>query len=163
MGLGHPHGRIYGWRRGGPIGCSRRTRVVLTATPAQADARVADGIALHLIDGHLGRVTLDELDEAAPFARWDLDVGDLAETLEEAPQFILGHVAGQAADEDGGVVRIRKLVHGLRGPVEAHRRRAHAVHADGSVAHGHAHTRRRTTAQPTGTTPTAAAVLGRRR
>jgi hypothetical protein len=38
---------------------------------------------LHLIDGHLGGVTMNKLDKAATLAGRDLDVCYLAEPLEE--------------------------------------------------------------------------------
>lgn len=82
-------------------------------------------------------MALDKLDEATALARRDLDVGDLAESLEERAELILGDVARQAADEDGGVVGVSELVHRLRGAVEAHRGPAHrGVHAGGA---GHTH------------------------
>jgi hypothetical protein len=62
---------------------SANTRVVLRSTPAEADAGVADRVALHLVDGHLGSVAVDELDKTAALARWYLDIGDFAEALEE--------------------------------------------------------------------------------
>ena len=62
---------------------SANARVVLGATPGETNARVTDGVSLHLIDCHLCSVTMDKLDEAAAFAGGDLDVGDLAEALEE--------------------------------------------------------------------------------
>jgi hypothetical protein len=81
-------------------------------------------------------VALDELDETTALSRGDLDVGDLSESLEEGAELILGDVAGEATDEDGGVVGVGELVHGLGSTVEAdggttHRR----VHAGGA---GHA-------------------------
>ncbi len=79
----HAHGRVDRWRRSRTIGGTSWAGIVLTAAPAKTDARVPNGISLHLVDGHLRRMTLHELDEATAFAGWDLDVGDLAEALEE--------------------------------------------------------------------------------
>jgi hypothetical protein len=36
-----------------------------------------------LVDGHLSRVAVDELDETAALARRNLDVGDFTKALEE--------------------------------------------------------------------------------
>lgn len=90
----HAHARaIDWWRRCRAVGSTSGPGVVLRTTPAEADARVADGVALHLVDGHLRRVTLHELDETASLAWWDLDVGDLAEALEEGAELVLGDIA----------------------------------------------------------------------
>lgn len=104
------HSHVMGRRWGWPV---RRadTGVILAATPREADARVADGIALHLVDGHLGRVAVDELYEAASLAGRDFDVGDLAKSLEERTELVLGNVARQTTDEHSRVVGIGKLVH----------------------------------------------------
>lgn len=91
---------------------STHARVVLRAAPRKADARVPNRISLHLVDRHLSGVAVDELDKAAALSGGDLDVCYLAETLEEGTQLVLGHVARQAADEDGSVVRVGELVHG---------------------------------------------------
>jgi hypothetical protein len=56
-------------------------------------------------------VAVNELDEAAALAGGNLDVSDLAESLEEAAKLILGNVAAEASDEDSGVVRVSELVH----------------------------------------------------
>lgn len=129
-------------------------RVVLRTTPAQANTRVADRIALHLVDGHFRGMTLHELDETASLAWGDLDVGNLAEALEEGAELILGDVARKAANEDGGIVRVRELVHGLGRAIVAHWGSAHGVHAHARAATllRHAHT--------TGTARTTALVLG---
>lgn len=75
-------------------------------------------------------MALNELNETAALAGGDLDVGDFAEALEERAKLILSDVAGEAADEDRGVVGIGELVHGLRSAVESHRRSTHGrVHA----------------------------------
>jgi hypothetical protein len=151
----HAHGGVDGWWRGRAVRGASRARVVLRAAPAEADARVADRVALHLVDGHLGGVALDELDEAAALSGRDLDVGNLAEALEEGTELVLGDVAGETANEHGGVVRVGELVHRLRSTVVAgHGRGTHGVHAHGVRAAGHAaHTR---------STSCAALVLGSR-
>jgi hypothetical protein len=95
-------------------------------------------------------VALDELDETAALARGDLDVGDLSESLEERAELILGDVARKTSDEDGGVVGIGELVHGLGSAVEAHGGATHrGVHASGA---GHA--------AHVGSTNTGSLVLG---
>ena len=135
---GHTHVGVHGGRRGSrAVGAASRAGVVLRATPAQANARVTNGVSLHLVDGHLGGVALDELNETATLSRGDLDVGDLAESLEERAELILGDVTGQTTDEDSGVVGVSELVHRLGSTVEAHGGTAHRrVHASGT---GHAH------------------------
>lgn len=104
--------REMGRRRSGTV-WGTYARIVLRSAPREADARVTDRIALHLIDGHLSCVTVDELNEATTLAGRDLDVGDLAEALEEGAELILGDVARQTANKHGSVVRIRELVHRL--------------------------------------------------
>lgn len=149
----HAHGRVDGWWRGRAVRGASGARVVLRAAPAEAHARVADGVALHLVDSHLGGVALDELDEAAALSGRDLDIGDLAEALEEGTELVLGDVAGKTANEHSGVVRVGELVHRLGSTVVAgHGRGAHGVHAHGVRATGHA-----THARSTGC---AALVLG---
>jgi hypothetical protein len=132
----HPHGREDRGRGRGSVRGTGRARVVLAAAPGETNARVADGITLHLVDGHLGSVALDKLDETASLAGGDLDVGNLAKALEEGTQLVLGDVAGQAADEHGGVVGVGELVHRLRSAaaIVAHWGSAHGVHADGAAA-----------------------------
>lgn len=157
MGWWHAHSLVLWWRWSRSVGGSSGTRVVLGASPGEADARVSDGVALHLVDGHLSSVALDELDEAAALSGWDLDVGDLPEALEEGAELVLGDVAREATDEDGGVVGVSELVHWLRGSVVADRGSAHGVHARGHVAsHGGA----RHTAHGTRWSTTAGLVLG---
>jgi len=79
----HAHGGVdWRWRRRA-VGGASGARVVLRAAPAQTDTRVTNGVALHLVDGHLSSVALNKLDEAAALSWRDLDVGDLAEALEE--------------------------------------------------------------------------------
>lgn len=89
---------------------STYTGVVLRTAPRQTDAGVANRVSLHLVDGHLSSVAVDELDKATALSRRDLDVGDLAEALEEGAKLILSHVARQATNEDGGVVGVGELV-----------------------------------------------------
>lgn len=134
---GHAHGGVHGGRRGsGAVGAAGGAGVVLRATPAQTNAGVTDGVALHLVDGHLGSVALNELNETTALSRRDLDVGDLAESLEEGTQLVLGDVARQTTDEHSGVVGVGELVHGLGSTVEAHGGTVHGgVHASGT---GHA-------------------------
>jgi len=98
-------------RRGGRAVGSSDTRVVLGSTPAEADTRVTNGVALHLVDGHLSSMAVDELDETAAFARRNLDISNLTEALEEGSEFVLGHVARKSANEDSGVVGVGELVH----------------------------------------------------
>lgn len=114
---------------------SADARVVLGATPRQTDARVSDGVALHLVDGHLGRVAMDELDKAAALAGRDLDVGDFAESLEERAKLVLGDVAGEATDEDSRVVGISELIHRLSHVVER-ARLVVELRGGGNVPHG---------------------------
>lgn len=51
------------------------------------------------------------LTKPQPFSGGDLDVCDLPKALEKRAKLILGDVAGEAANEDGGVVRVGELVH----------------------------------------------------
>jgi hypothetical protein len=138
VGRGHAHGGVHGRRRGSrAVRAAGGAGVVLGATPGQTNAGVTDGVALHLVDGHLGGVALDELDETATLSRGNLDVGDFSEALEERTELILGDVAGKATDEHSGVVGVGKLVHGLGSTVEGHGRATHGrVHASGA---GHTH------------------------
>lgn len=149
----HTHGRVDRRRRRGAVRGASRARVVLRAAPAETDTGVANGVALHLVDGHLSSMALDELDETAAFSRRDLDVSDLAEALEEGTELVLGDVAGKATDEHSSVVGVGELVHRLGSAVVAgHRGSAHGVHA-----HGVGTTRHATHARSTGG---AALVLG---
>ena len=125
----HPHGRVNRRRRRRTIRGAGGTGVVLATTPAQPNSRIADGITLHLVDGHFRRVTLHELNEAAALPRRYLDVSDLAEPLEEGTELVFGHVPRESANEDGGIVRIRELVHRLGSAVVSNRRVSHGVHA----------------------------------
>ena len=108
----HPD-RVDRWRRSWAIGSASRSRIVLAATPAKSNTRIADGVALHLVDGHLSSMALNELDEATALARRDLHISDFAEALKEGSQLILGDVAREATNENSGVVGIGELVHGL--------------------------------------------------
>lgn len=138
VGWGHAHGGVHGRRRGSrAVGAAGGAGVVLGAAPAQTHAGVADGVALHLVDSHLSGVALHELDETTTLSGGDLDVGDFSEALEERTELILGNVAGQTTDEDGGVVGVCKLIHRLGSTVEGHGRATHGrVHASGT---GHTH------------------------
>ena len=107
----HAHGRVDGRWRGGAVRGAGWARVVLRAAPAEAHARVADRVALHLVDGHLSSsMALNELDKATSLAWRNLDVSNLAEALEEGAELVFGNVAGKAADEDSGVVGVGELV-----------------------------------------------------
>jgi len=131
----HAHGRVdwRWWRRA--VGSASRARVVLGAAPAKTDTGVTNGVALHLVDGHLSSVALNELDETAALAGRDLDVCDLSEALEERTKLVFGDVATETANKDSGVVGVGELVHRLGSTVEAKRRGTHAVHANGAAGH----------------------------
>jgi hypothetical protein len=122
-------------RRGSRTVRGANARVVLGAAPAEANARVADGVTLHLVDGHLGGVAVDELHETAALARGNLHIGDFAKALEEGSELVLGHVARKATHKDGGVVGVGELVH-LRRRVEAAVREA--LHLAPHLLLGHA-------------------------
>lgn len=92
---------------------SAYTRVVLRTAPREADARITDRVTLHLINCHLRGVAMDELDKTAALSRRDLDVGDFTKALEERAKLVFSDVAGETTDEDGGVVRVGELIHGL--------------------------------------------------
>jgi hypothetical protein len=70
-----------------------------------------------LVDGHLGCVTMNELNEATALARRDLDVCNFAKALEERPELIFSDIAGQTTNENSSVVGVRELVH-LSGGIE---------------------------------------------
>jgi len=108
----HTHG-IDRWRWGRSVRSACRSTVVLRSSPAESDSRVSNRITLHLVDGHLGSVSLDKLDEATTLTRRDLDVCYLAKPLEEGSQLILGNITRQSTNEDSGVVRVSELVHRL--------------------------------------------------
>src|SRR5947199_1650744 len=109
----HVHSWINRWRWRRPVRSSSGTRIVLAPSPRKSDSGVTNGITLHLVDGHFRCVTLYELDETAALAWRDFDVGNFAESLEERSKLILRDIARETADEDSGVVGIRKLVHRL--------------------------------------------------
>lgn len=90
---------------------STHARVVLRAAPRKADARVPNRISLHLIDRHLGGVTVDKLNEATALSGRDLDVGNFAKSLEEGTQLVLRDIARQSTDKDSSVIRVSELVH----------------------------------------------------
>ena len=145
----HAHARIH-WRRGcRTVWRTSWARIILATAPGKTDTRIADRIALHLVDGHLGRVALDELDKPASLSRWDLDIGDLTKALEERAKLVLGNIARETADKDGGVVRVGELIHGLRSAVVADWRIAHGIHAAAHLTAGSwlsaTHTARSTT------------------
>jgi hypothetical protein len=147
----HAHARaVDGWGRCRAVGSAGWTGVVLRATPTEANARVANGIALHLVDGHFSRVTLHELHETTSLAWWDLDVGDFTKALEEGTELILGDITRETTHKDSCVVWVGELVHRLGSAVVAHGRRAHRVHAHARATatlllHAHAGGTARTT------------------
>jgi hypothetical protein len=109
----HTHGGIDWWWWSRTVGSASRTRIVLASAPAETNAGVTNRVALHLIDSHLCGVTLDELDKATALPRRNLDVGDLAEALEEGAQLIFRNVSRKSSNKDGSIIRIGELVHGL--------------------------------------------------
>jgi hypothetical protein len=104
------HAHVVRGRRGRSVR-SADAGVVLRSAPAEADTGVSDGVALHLVDGHLGGVAVDKLNETASLARWYLDIGDFTKALEEWSKLILGDIARKTSNEDGGVVGVSELVH----------------------------------------------------
>ncbi len=74
-------------------------------------------------------MALHELDKAATLPRWNLDVGDLTESLEERTKLVLSNISGKATNEDGGVVGIGKLVHRLWCAIVSNWGIAHRIHA----------------------------------
>lgn len=147
----HAHIREDRRGRSWPVWRPCWTGVVLTATPRKTDTGVADRVALHLVDSHLSRVTLYELDEAATLARWNLDVGNLAEALEEGAELIFGDIARQATYEDSGVVGVGELIHRHSSSSTAASTASTATASTAivanwrsthAVAHAHVHTRR---------------------
>lgn len=135
-------------RRSRTVG-STYAGVVLRTAPRQTNARITDGVSLHLVDGHLSSVAVNELNEAATLSRGNLDIGDITKALEERAQFILGDIATKATDEDCRVVRVCELVHWLHGVVEGRVGRwrlrllvAVGVHAPLHVLSGRRHVHR---------------------
>lgn len=161
MSWRHAHGRVLRWWWCGSVRCAGWSRVVLRAAPRETNTRVSDGVSLHLVDGHLGSVALNELNEAAALSGWNLHVGDLSKALEERSELVLGNVARQSSDKDSGVVWVGELVHGLRSTIIVHGRRSvHAIHA-GSRLHTLTHWWATTTLhRHTGWSTTARLVLG---
>jgi hypothetical protein len=142
----HTHSRVDGrWRRR-PVRGAGRSRVVLAAAPGQADARVADRVALHLVNSHFGRVSMHKLYEATSLARRDFDVSDFTKALEERTEFIFSDISREASNKDGGIVGVRELIHGLTtattaaaaatspSTIVAHRGGTHRVHAERPIA-----------------------------
>jgi len=134
MSRRHAHALILGrgWSRS--IRGAGWSRVVLRATPGETNARVANGVALHLIDRHFSSVALYKLDKSASLSGRNLDIGDFSEALKERSQLILSNISRKAANKDGGVVGVCELVHWLRSAVVAHWRGTHRVHAGGHAA-----------------------------
>ena len=142
MSRGDAHRWVHGRRRRSrAIGAASRAGVVLRAAPAQTHTRVTDRVSLHLVDRHLSGMALNELNETAALSRRNLDVGDLTEALEERTELVLGDISRETSNEDGGVVGISELVHGLGSTVETHWRGTHrGVHSRGTRhAHGTGH------------------------
>lgn len=73
------HLGVYIRRRGRSVRSIRGTVTVLRTTPRKTDAGVANGIALHLGNGSLSRLTLNKLDKATALSRRNLDVGNVTE------------------------------------------------------------------------------------
>jgi len=113
VGWRHTHGGIDWWWRSWTVWRASRTGIILASAPAETDARVANRIALHLVDGHLSCMTLDELDEATALPGGDLDVGDLAKALEEGTQLIFRNVSRKPPNKDGSIIGVGELIHGL--------------------------------------------------
>lgn len=131
----HAH-RVDRWWWSRSVRSACRSRVVLRSAPTESDSRVPNRIPLHLIDGHLGSVSLNKLNKAAALARWDLDVCDLAKALEEGSQLIFSNIAGQTPNKDGGIIGVGELVHRLLTAVLAtHRRIVHGARTAAAVSH----------------------------
>ncbi len=125
----HTHRRVYRWWRCRTIWGAGRTRIVLATSPAKTDPRIPNGIALHLVDGHLCCVTLDELNKSAALPGRNLDVSDLSESLEERAKLVLRDIPRKPSNKDCGVVRVRELVHWLRLAIVSDGRTSHVIHA----------------------------------
>lgn len=87
----------------------RLRRLVLAASPAEADATTANRKPLHALDCPLGVLFADELDEAAALTGRDLGVRDFAKRREKCLQSFLRNEAAESADEDGGVIRVGRI------------------------------------------------------
>lgn len=74
-------------------------------------------------------MALHELHKATAFSGRDLDVGDFTKALKEGTKLVFGYISRKATNENGGVVRVRELVHRLWGTIVADRRSSHGVHA----------------------------------
>jgi hypothetical protein len=81
MSWWHAHGVVLRWWGGRAVWCASWSGVVLRAAPGETNTRVTNRIALHLVDGHLSSMTLDELNETTTLSWWDLNIGDLAKAL----------------------------------------------------------------------------------
>jgi len=103
---------VVGRRRSRTVG-SAYAGVILRAAPGETNTRIANRVALHLVDGHFCGVTVNELDKAAALARGNLDVGDFSKALKEGPELILSDVTRQATNKHSGIVWVRELVHRL--------------------------------------------------
>ncbi len=106
-----------------------RTRIVLAPSPTETDPRITNGIALHLVDGHLCCVTLNELNKSASFPGRNLDVGNFSKALKKGAELVLRNIPRKPSNKDGGVVWISKLVHWLRLAIISDRRIPHIIHA----------------------------------
>jgi len=86
-----PHTLIIRRRRGRTIRGARWTRVVLRSAPAQADTRVTNWIALHLVDCHFRRMTLNKLNEWSSLVdcTWRLFAFDFASAHPLSGLFLL--------------------------------------------------------------------------
>lgn len=138
MSWWHAHRLILWGRWCRSVWCSSRARIVLGSAPGKANTRVTNGIALHLIDSHLGGMALDELDKSTSFSWRNLDVSDFSKALEKRSELVLSNISRQTAHENGSIVWIRELVHWLGSTVVTHWGSTHRVHA-------RSHTTRHTT------------------
>ena len=125
----HTHRWVDGWRRRWTVWSAGRTGIVLAPSPAEADPRVTNWIALHLVDGHFCCVTLDELNKSTSLPGWDLDIRNLSKSLEKGAELVLRDISRKPSNKDCGIVRVGKLVHWLRLAVVSDWRIPHVVHA----------------------------------
>jgi hypothetical protein len=130
---GHSHGWEHWWRGCRPVWGAGWTRIVLATTPRQPDPRIADRIALHLVDCHLCSMSLHKLNKTTAFARGNFDISDLAKSLEEGTKFVFGDIAREPADKDSRVVWISKLIHRLRSAIVPHWGSSHGIHSHGRL------------------------------